>query len=80
MNDLGAAEKRLSIVLNATGQEKDLRDSTSTNARNALGRESAFAQPAAAQASFKLRHNQADRLPVVVVTAGKMRATARAIT
>jgi hypothetical protein len=42
MNAPAAAEKRLSLVLNARGQEKDLRDFSPKNARNALGRESAL--------------------------------------
>jgi hypothetical protein len=58
MYALAAAEKRLSIVLDAAGQEKDSWDFTSTNARNALARESALVLSAAAPVSFKLRHNQ----------------------
>jgi hypothetical protein len=63
MNAPAAAEKRPSIVSNVAGQEKDLRDFTSTNARNALGQDGALALSAAARASFKLRHNQTDQLP-----------------
>jgi hypothetical protein len=48
-----AVEKRLSIVSNAAGQEKDLWDFTSTNASNALGWESAVVLSAAVQAFFE---------------------------
>ena len=63
MNAPAAAEKRLSLVLNARGQEKDLRDFSPKNARNALGRESALVPSVVAPASFKLRHNQTDYEP-----------------
>jgi hypothetical protein len=62
MNAQVAAVKRLSIVLSAAGQENGFRDFTSTNAKNALERESAFVLSAAGQASLRLCHRQADPL------------------
>ena len=65
MNAPAAAEKRPPSVLSAAGQENDLSDFTSANARNALELESARVLSAAAQASSKPRHTQTDPLPRV---------------
>jgi hypothetical protein len=54
--------KRLSIVLNAMGQESGLLDFISATAKNAPERESALVLSAAGQV-FKPRHNQTDPLP-----------------
>jgi hypothetical protein len=75
MNAPAAAEKRLSLVLNARGQEKDLRDFSPKNARNALGRESALVPSVAAPASFKLRHNSEIRMRSHLNTAALERAS-----
>ena len=62
MNALIAMAKRLSIVLNAMGQESGLWDFISATAKNAPERESALVLSAAGQV-FKHRHNQTDPLP-----------------
>ena len=60
-----AAAKRLSIVVGATARENGFLDFTSTRAKNALERESAFVLSAAGQASFRLRRNHADPPPAI---------------
>jgi hypothetical protein len=67
MNALIAMAKRLSIVLNAMGQESGLWDFTPGSAKNAQEQESVLALSAAGQALFQHRRNQTDPLPTCLV-------------
>jgi hypothetical protein len=77
INAPAAVEKRLSRVLHARGQGKDLRDFSPKNARRALGQESALVLSVAAPASFKLRHNQTDYEPRAAMHSGTGRPRER---
>jgi hypothetical protein len=68
MNALIAMAKRLSVVLNAMGQESGLWDFTPATAKNAQERESTLVLFAAGQALFPHRRNQTDPLPGAFLT------------
>ena len=66
MNARVAAAKRLSIVLSAAGQESDFPDFTSTSAKNALEKESAFVMSAAGRALSRLHRSQTEPRGILV--------------
>jgi hypothetical protein len=68
MNALIAMAKKLSVVLNAMGQERGLWDFTPATAKNAQERESTLVLFAAGQALFPHRHNQTDPPPGALLT------------
>jgi hypothetical protein len=67
MNVLIAMAKRLSVVLNAMGQESGLWDFIAATAKNAPERESTPVLSAAGLAALRHRHNQTDPLPVIAL-------------
>jgi hypothetical protein len=68
INALIAMAKRLSIVLNAMGQESGLWDFLPATAKNTQERESSLVLSAAGQALFQHRHNQTEPLPAIPVS------------
>ena len=74
MSALIATAKRLSNVLDAMVQESALWDFIPATAKNAQERERVLVLPAAAQASFQHRRNDAQRRHAGVVGCAKSRA------
>jgi hypothetical protein len=73
MNALIAMAKRLSIVLDAMGQESGLWDFTPATAKNAQARERPLVLSAAGPALFQQRQNRTEPLPARAVARSQRR-------